>query len=234
MYSVVVDSLYKSFSKIDYKSDYKIPFLKKPKRFDALCNINFQIQKGSYTCLLGKNGSGKSTLLKCISNIYKPTSGSIMVNGRISPIIEVLSAFHEFLTGRENIRLFGLILGFNNSEIDNAYSRILSFSGLENFIDTQICYYSSGMKVRLAFSVISHLINDIVILDEVFSVGDDDFQKKSEKKIYEIIESKKTVIHVTHSLSHINSYVDRILLLNKGFLEKDISEKKKILEFKFN
>ena len=98
----------------------------------------------------------------------------------------------------------------------------------------QICYYSSGMKVRLAFSVISHLINDIVILDEVFSVGDDDFQKKSEKKIYEIIESKKTVIHVTHSLSHINSYVDRILLLNKGFLEKDISEKKKILEFKFN
>jgi len=233
MIAISVNSLFKTFNKIEYKSNYKIPFFQRPHKFKALNDINFEIPEGSYTCILGNNGSGKSTLLKCISNIYKPTSGKIYVKGKISPIIEVLSAFHEFLTGAENIRLFGLILGFDNSEIDNYFSKILIFSGLEKFKDNQICYYSSGMKVRLAFSVIAHLMNEIVILDEVFSVGDDEFQKKSEKKIYEIIESKKTVIHVTHSKSHINEHVDRILYLKNGCLEQNITDQHKILGFKF-
>lgn len=231
MYAISINNLSKSFNKIDYKSNYKIPLFLHPQKFIALNNISFEIPSGSYTCILGNNGSGKSTLLKCISNIYKPTEGTIYVNGKISPIIEVLSAFHEFLTGAENIRLFGLILGFNNSDIDNSFSKILSFSGLEKFINTQICYYSSGMKVRLAFSVIAHLVNEIVILDEIFSVGDVEFQEKSEKKIYEIIESKKTVIHVTHSKKHINENVDRILFLKNGHLDQNITEKNKIINF---
>ncbi len=217
-----VKNLSKLFTKKNYNNNtYDLPFITRIEKFYALKDISFDVEEGEYICLFGKNGSGKSTLLKCICGIYEPSSGEIVISKKFSPIIEVSSAFHEMMTGRENTYTFGKILGFKSNYIDSKIDEIIKFSGLSNFIDVSFRFYSSGMKMRLVFSIISHLLNDILILDEVFSVGDEEFKLKSKNKMLSLIKSGRTIINVTHNLREIRDYCSKIILLEEGEM-KDI------------
>lgn len=189
--------------------------------FWALKGLNLSIHKGEVVGIIGKNGSGKSTLLKLISNIIEPTSGSVEVNGRISSLIEVGAGFHPELTGRENVYFNGAILGMTTREIDDRLEEILAFSEIGSFFDVPVKFYSSGMYVRLAFSVAVHVDPDILIVDEVLSVGDFEFQKKCQNKIREFVDQGKTVLLVSHSLEAIESLCTRAILLDKGKLAID-------------
>lgn len=226
-----IKNLSKSFIKKEINNGYDLPFLSSLNKFFAIKDVTQTIYEGEYVALLGRNGSGKSTLLKCLSGIYSPSSGEININGTFSPVIEVSSAFHEMLTGKENLYTFGLILGFSQSEIENKINAIINFSGLSNFIDTPFRHYSSGMKIRLVFSIISHLLNDILFLDEVFAVGDSEFKEKSKKKIYELRERKKTIIHVTHSFNEVRDICTKLIVLDKGKVIKSLDNKKDIDDY---
>lgn len=189
--------------------------------FWALRDLNLSIDKGEVLGIVGKNGSGKSTLLKLISSIIEPTSGSVEVSGRISSLIEVGAGFHPELTGRENTYFNGAILGMTTREIDDKLEEILAFSEIGSFFDVPVKFYSSGMYVRLAFSVAIHVDPDILIVDEVLSVGDFEFQKKCQNKIREFVDQGKTVLLVSHSMEAIESLCNRALLLDKGKLVVD-------------
>ena len=171
--------------------------------------------------IIGKNGSGKSTLLKILSRITKPTNGSAIIKGRVASLIEVGTGFHQELSGRENVYLNGSILGMSKSEIDQKFDEIISFSGVGKFIDTPIKRYSSGMRVRLAFSVAAHLEPEILIVDEVLAVGDANFQKKCLGKMDDVAKSGRTVLFVSHNLESIISLCDRVIWIDDGEIKGD-------------
>ncbi len=182
----------------------------------ALRNVSFELKKGEVLGVIGRNGSGKSTLLKIISRITAPTEGKIEISGPVGSLLEVGIGFHPDLTGRENIYLSGAIQGFKRSEMDELFDEIVAFSEIEPFIDTPVKRYSSGMYVRLAFSVAAHFRHDILILDEVLAVGDVLFQKKCLEKMEAIAKSGKTVLFVSHAMPSITRLCDRGLYLDKG------------------
>ena len=187
----------------------------------ALRDISFNVEPGEVVGVIGKNGAGKSTLLKVLSRITHPTSGQVELLGRISSLLEVGTGFHPELTGRENIYLNGTILGMTKAEIDLKFEEIVEFSGVKRFIDTPVKFYSSGMRVRLAFSVAAHLEPEILLIDEVLSVGDAAFQKKSLGKMEEVSKEGRTVIFVSHNMGAVRSLCSRGLLLENGTLTKD-------------
>jgi len=188
----------------------------KAKDFWALQDVTFELERGEAFGIIGANGAGKSTILKLITGIMKPTSGRIEVNGRLSALIEVGAGFHPDLTGRENIYLNGTILGMRRAEIDRKFDAIVEFSGLADFIDTPVKRYSTGMYARLGFSVAAHVDPDILIVDEVLSVGDVVFQNRCLEKMNSIIHSGATVIFVSHNLRAIAELCPRSILLEHG------------------
>jgi lipopolysaccharide transport system ATP-binding protein len=203
--------------------------------FTALEDISFKVEDRDVVGIVGKNGSGKSTTLGLIAGILKPSSGEIIVNGTIAPLLELGAGFHPDLSGRENIILNGILLGIEKKVILNKLDEIISFSELEEFIDQPIRMYSSGMLSRLGFSVAVHTDPDILLIDEVLSVGDAHFQKKSEEKIFEFKKMGKTIIFVSHDFElvkrlcskvifideHRIRYVGSISEFNRNFLNKD-------------
>ena len=185
--------------------------------FWALKDVSFEIPKGKVVGIIGRNGAGKSTLLKLLSRITEPTTGRIEMEGRISSLLEVGTGFHPELTGRENIFLNGAILGMPRSEIKSKFDEIVAFAEVERFLDTPVKRYSSGMYVRLAFAVAAHLEPDILIIDEVLSVGDAQFQKKCIGKMQSASEQEgRTVLFVSHNLQTIRQMCERVILLKKG------------------
>lgn len=187
----------------------------------ALKDINFEVKRGEALGIIGSNGSGKSTLLKIVSRIVRPTTGVVRGKGKVSSLLEVGTGFHQELTGRENIFVSGYVLGMSKEEIRSKFDEIVDFSGIENFIDTPVKRYSSGMYVRLAFAVAAHLEPDILIVDEVLAVGDADFQKKCLGKMREVTHSEgRTILFVSHSMQAINKLCDKALWLHKGKMQE--------------
>src|SRR5215469_4271091 len=186
------------------------------REFWALKDISFEVKRGEALGIIGHNGAGKSTILKILSRIMKPTKGEMMVNGRLSALIEVSAGFHQDLTGRENIFLNGTILGMTRREIESKLDQIIAFSGLEEFIDTPVKRYSSGMYARLGFSVAAHVDPDVLIVDEVLSVGDYVFQQQCLKRINEVISGGAAVLFVSHNLKSVAQFCQRSLLLDHG------------------
>ena len=186
------------------------------REFWALRDVSFQVERGEAFGIIGGNGAGKSTILKLLTGIMRPTKGSIRVAGRISALIEVSAGFHQDLTGRENIYLNGAILGMTRDEIRKRFDEIVDFSGLEEFIDTPVKRYSSGMFARLGFSVAAHVDPDVLLVDEVLSVGDYLFQRKCLERMHAVIRSGATVVFVSHNLREVANLCQRSLLLERG------------------
>ena len=185
--------------------------------FWALKDLNFEIRRGDVVGIIGRNGAGKSTLLKILSRITQPTTGRFEIDGRVSSLLEVGTGFHFELTGRENIFLNGTILGMRRAEIKSKFDEIVAFSGVENFLDTPVKHYSSGMRVRLAFSIAAHLEPEILIVDEVLAVGDAEFQKKCLGKMDEVSKKQgRTVLFVSHNMSAIETLCTKGLLMASG------------------
>ncbi len=188
----------------------------KKKWFRALDGINLDVNKGEVVGIIGPNGSGKSTLLRVIAGIYAPDEGSIKVEGRITLLAGVGTGFNQNLTGRENISLTASIFGFNKKNILEMEEDIIDFSGIREFIDDPIRTYSAGMRARLGFAIISNLDPDILLLDEVMSVGDHEFRKKSRARIEELVNGKATVVIVSHSKSILKSLCDKVYFIQEG------------------
>lgn len=195
-------------------------------RFLALNGVSFEVKKGEAVGIIGHNGAGKSTLLKLITRITAQTSGHIYLNGRVASMLEVGTGFHPELTGRENVYLNGAILGMTKKEIDAKMEDIIEFSEVRQFIDTPVKRYSSGMYVKLAFSVAAHLDSEILIMDEVLAVGDVAFQNKCIKKMREVADSGRTILYVSHNMSTIRTLCDRCVVLSKGtvLFDGDVEE----------
>jgi len=234
-YSLRLDHVYKRFRRGERHDSLRdlIPSLVKravqrdrdralaPEEFWVLNDISFELAKGETLGIIGHNGAGKSTMLKHLSGIMEPTRGSIDVNGRLSALIEVGAGFHPDLTGRENVFLNGVILGMTRSEVKRKFDEIVEFAGLDEFIDTPVKRYSSGMFARLGFSVAAHLEPDILVIDEVLSVGDFAFQRRGLEKMRAIAKSGATVIFVSHNLQAVAEFCQRAILLEKGRLISD-------------
>jgi lipopolysaccharide transport system ATP-binding protein len=187
----------------------------------ALDDISFDIKQGEVVGVIGRNGAGKSTLLKILSRITYPTSGSVILGGRVSSLLEVGTGFHPELTGRENIYLNGTILGMTKAEVDAKFDEIVDFSGVKKFIDTPVKFYSSGMGVRLAFSVAAHLEPEILLVDEVLAVGDAEFQNKCLGKMEDVAQYGRTVLFVSHNMSAISRLCKRGIWLDDGKVAED-------------
>ncbi len=199
----------------------RMPNQSDPQRdFWALKDISFEVARGEAFGIIGPNGAGKSTMLKLLSRIMKPTLGTFEVQGRLSALIEVAAGFHPDLTGRENVMLSGAIYGMSKRETISKFDEIVAFSGLEEFIDTPVKRYSSGMYARLGFSVAAHVNPDVLIVDEVLSVGDHAFQKRCMDRMQGVIRSGATVLFVSHSLKTITELCSRCLLLDHGRMAK--------------
>jgi ABC-type polysaccharide/polyol phosphate transport system ATPase subunit len=188
----------------------------KPSDFWALKDVSFEVRKGDIIGIMGRNGSGKSTLLKLLSRITAPTEGQAMLKGRVASLLEVGTGFHHELTGRENVYLNGSILGLKKKEIDDRYQQIVSFAEIEEFMETPVKRYSSGMRVRLAFAVAAHLDPEILILDEVLAVGDAAFQEKCLEKIEATKNSGVTILFVSHAAESVKQLCNRAIVLQKG------------------
>lgn len=184
------------------------------KEFTALQDINFQVQKGEVVGIIGKNGAGKSTLLKIISGVLKPTEGRVKVFGNIVPMLELGSGFDPELSGSENIFLNGSILGYDKGFLEKKYDEIVSFSELDDFIQMPLRNYSSGMLMRLAFSIATVVEPEILIVDEILAVGDEGFQAKSKARMLELMSGGTTVLFVSHSLTQIEEMCDRVVWLD--------------------
>jgi lipopolysaccharide transport system ATP-binding protein len=190
--------------------------------FWALKNVSFEIKQGEAIGVIGRNGAGKSTLLKVLSRITEPTTGRISIKGRVASLLEVGTGFHPELTGRENIYLNGSVLGMSRAEIKKKFDEIVAFAEVEKFLDTPVKRYSSGMYVRLAFSVAAHLEPEILIVDEVLAVGDSAFQKKCLGKMGDVATKEgRTVLFVSHSMQAVNQLTKRCILLSKGSIQFD-------------
>jgi ABC-2 type transport system ATP-binding protein len=204
------------------KSLFTNPFNKNRRSIElqhALKNISFEIKEGEFFGIVGRNGSGKSTLLKMLAGIYQPTSGTISVSGKLVPFIELGVGFNPELTGRENVYLNGALLGFSEKEVDGFYDQVVDFAELERFMDQKLKNYSSGMQVRLAFSMAVQADADILLIDEVLAVGDADFQRKCFEYFKKLKKDKKTVVFVSHDMSAVREYCDRCIFINDSRLE---------------
>lgn len=202
---------------------------REPQSFWALSDVSFKVESGEVLGLIGRNGSGKSTLLKILARIISPTKGSAVINGKVASILEVGTGFHPELSGRENIFLSGAILGMKKREIESKFDEIVEFANIGDFLDTPTKRYSSGMQVRLAFSVASNLDADILLIDEVLAVGDIAFQNKSLQKMHSITKDEgRTVIFVSHSMQAVSSLCSKALLLEGGRV-KDFGDTDKIV-----
>ncbi|WP_242976546.1 ABC transporter ATP-binding protein [Intestinimonas butyriciproducens] len=208
-----------TYDRIKSIKEYMVQLIKgkiKYEEFWALKDVSFEVQKGEVIGIIGHNGAGKSTLLKVISGILKPTGGELEVHGNIVPMLELGSGFDTDLTGRENIFLNGAILGYSEEYLKAKYDEIVAFSGLGKFIDVPIRNYSSGMLMRLAFSIATVVDPDILIVDEILAVGDADFQEKSKARMKEMMGGGTTVLFVSHSLEQIREMCDRVIWLDHG------------------
>lgn len=202
------------------KKAKQVAGMDKEETFWALNNISFSVQAGETIGIIGANGAGKSTLLKILSQITPPTHGEVRVRGKMTSLLEVGTGFHPELTGRENIFLNGAIIGMGKKDITKKFNEIVSFAGVEQFLDTPVKYYSSGMYVRLAFAVAAHMEPDILVIDEVLAVGDAEFQKKCFGKIEQVTkEAGRTVLFVSHNMGAIKSLCKKCVLLKKGQIE---------------
>ena len=205
--------------KIDNLKEYVIKKLKGEisyQEFWALRDVSFELKKGERLGILGLNGSGKSTLLKTIAGVYKPTTGTVRKSGLLMPMLELGAGFDMQYTGRENVFLYGSVLGFKRDFMREHYREIVDFSELNEFMNVPLKNYSSGMRARLGFSIATVLKPDILILDEVLSVGDAKFKKKSENKMMELIEGGTTVLFVSHSLSQVQRICNKAMILDHG------------------
>lgn len=191
----------------------------------VLNGISFDIYQGEFVGIVGRNGSGKSTLLKTLAKIYFPEKGSVEINGALIPFIELGVGFNPDLTGRENVYLNGALLGFSNKEMDAMYDEIVDFAELRDFMDQKLKNFSSGMQVRLAFSIAIRAKGDILLLDEVLAVGDAEFQKKC-NEYFATIKNKQTIILVTHDMNSIRKFCTRAILIEKGKVELDSTPEK--------
>lgn len=192
-----------------------------PDEFWALKDVTFSVAQGETVGLYGPNGAGKSTILKLMANVTYPTIGEVHVKGRIAPLIEIGAGFHPDLTGRENVFINGCILGMKLPEIKRKFPSIVAFSELEGFIDMPVKKYSSGMYLRLAFSIAIHSETDIYLIDEILAVGDEAFQKKCLDKISELRKNRRTLVVVSHDRPLMERIVDRILFIKQGELQTD-------------
>lgn len=218
MNAIHLEGVSKHFELVREGKPSRLGFTKQEVRvpLTALKDVSFTVEKGECLGIIGENGSGKSTLLRIIAGIYTPSDGKVEVNGRVIPFIELGSGFQGELTGRENVYFYGTLLGLTRGEVDRNFDRIVDFSGISEFIDTRFASYSSGMKVRLAFSTAIVYDPDILLLDEVLSVGDEDFQKKSVNKIKEFKLHDKTICFVSHGMNDIRKICDRVIVMNQG------------------
>jgi lipopolysaccharide transport system ATP-binding protein len=187
----------------------------------ALQDVNFTITEGESVAIIGRNGAGKTTALKLATRILYPTEGVIRVRGRVGALIEVGTGMHPELNGRENIQLFGRILGFKPSEIDRRFDEIVSFAGLERALDHPVKYYSSGMQLRLGFSLAAHLEPDVLMVDEAIAVGDAGFQYRCIERMREVVRSGRTLVFVSHDLGAVEALCDRVILLDRGQVTAD-------------
>ena len=203
----------------------------RPAEFFSLRDVSFAAHAGQCLGIIGPNGAGKSTLLKCASRILRPNRGNVRVHGRVSALIEVGAGFHPELTGRENVFLNGIILGMSRREIADRFDRIVDFAGLEEFIDTPVKRYSSGMYARLGFSVAAFMEPAVLLVDEVLSVGDMSFARKCEQKIDEIRRAGAAILFVSHNLSAVRRICDRVLVVNAGRIDTDADPARAIHRF---
>ena len=223
---ILVDDVHKDF-KLRHTHSIKETFVALMRRkrlttdFHALDGVSFEIAEGEAAALLGFNGSGKSTLLKLISGVLRPDAGKVLTRGRVAGLIEVGAGFHPDLSGRENIYLNAAILGMSRKETDRRFDEIVAFSEIEQFIDTEVKHYSSGMFLRLAFSVAIHTEQDILLIDEILSVGDEPFQRKCLARIREMHDEGKTLVVVSHDLDMVSKLCERGILLRNGRVEFD-------------
>jgi ABC-2 type transport system ATP-binding protein len=219
--SIIVEHVQKTFL-LRHTHSFKEAFIARIKKkkistsFEALKDINFTVGEGESLAILGYNGSGKSTLLKLIAGVLEPDKGKILTRGRVAGLIEVGAGFHPDLSGRENVYLNAAILGMNKSEIDARFDDIVAFSEIEEFIDSEVKHYSSGMFLRLAFSVAIHVELDILLVDEILAVGDAPFREKCRKKIRELVAEGKTMVVVSHDTKTVQELCDRGIVIKKG------------------
>ena len=223
--AIEVDNVSMKFNlsreKVDSLKDYIFKTIKREIQYNvfwARKNVSFSVEKGDRVGILGLNGAGKSTLLKVISGVFKPTEGHVDKHGKMVPLLELGAGFDPQYTGKENIYLYGAMLGYTKKFIDSKYDEIVEFSELQKFMDVPVKNYSSGMKSRLGFSIATVVEPKILILDEVLSVGDAKFRKKSEKKIMSMFDSGVTVLFVSHSLEQVQRLCNKAMILEKGKL----------------
>lgn len=222
---------------IEKENSFKVKFIslfdkkrrKKKEYFWALKDVSFDVKKGEVVGIIGSNGAGKSTMLKVVSGVMKPTKGNVKVDGVVAPMIELGAGFDMELTARENIYLNGAVLGYSKKFIDEKFNEIVEFSELKDFLDVPVKNFSSGMIAKLAFSISTIVSPDILIVDEILSVGDIKFQEKSLNKMMELIKGGTTVLFVSHSLDSIKSLCDKVIWLEHGEVVK-IGDSKSICE----
>jgi len=223
--SVIVENLSKSFRLYHEKSKSVFDLVRTAvnrnpyEMLHVLNNVSFSVKKGEMLGILGRNGIGKTTLLRLIAGIYKPDAGKITINGKLVPFLAIGTGFHPELTAIANVKLYGTLLGISRTEIKNKLDEIMEFAELEKFADSKLKHFSAGMSARLAFSTAIHVDPDILLMDEIISVGDLSFQQKSYDACMSLKNKGKSIILVTHSMQPVREFCDRAILLNKGRIE---------------